>query len=183
MRGGFPWSRSNTARTPAQILSCPAPRSRQRAGLGESRPAFAPVRAPNWVSSYRWMPTDIESWFDGYLEAFGAYAPGDTDDPKTLLGFYNVPLLLTTDDGLLVLATENDVTRAIRQQVEAMRAASYERSDVLESDVTVLNRASILYHGDFSRRRRDGSEIQRLQVTYLVAQASAGPRIAALAVH
>jgi hypothetical protein len=127
--------------------------------------------------------TDIGSWFEGYLEAFGAYARGDTDDPNALLSFYNVPLLLTTDDGLLVLTTEDDVTGAIRQQVEGMRAASYDRSDVLESDVTVLNRASILYRGDFSRRRRDGSEIQRLQVTYLVAQASAGPRIAALAVH
>lgn len=127
--------------------------------------------------------TDIGGWFDGYLDVFGAYCRGDTDDPKALLGFYNVPLLLTSDDGFLSLKTEDDVTRAIRQQVEAMRAAGYDRSDALESEVVVLNRASILYRGDFSRRRRDGTEIQRLRATYLVVQGSAGPRIAALAVH
>jgi len=57
--------------------------------------------------------TDIGAWFDAYLEAFGACGRGDTDDPKALLGLYNVPLLLTSDDGSLALTTEDDVTRAI----------------------------------------------------------------------
>ena len=64
-----------------------------------------------------------------------------------------------------------------------MRAADYHHSDVLGSEVTVLNAMSALYRGAFSRRRADGSEIGRLTVTYLVTDGMVGRRISALALH
>jgi hypothetical protein len=126
---------------------------------------------------------EIGRWFDGYREAFSAYGRGDVDDPRVLLGFYNVPLLLTTDDGFLALTGEDEVTQAVRQLVAEMRAAGYERSVLREPQIAVLNSASILYQGEVSRLRRDGTEIQRARWTYLVVQTLAGPRIAALAMH
>lgn len=64
-----------------------------------------------------------------------------------------------------------------------MRAADYDHTEVLSSEVTVLNSTSALYRGAFSRQRSDGSEISRLTVTYLVTGGPAGRRISALAVH
>ena len=64
-----------------------------------------------------------------------------------------------------------------------MQAANYDRSEVLESRVEILNRVSALYRGHFSRRRSDRSEIGRLRVTYLLTDRGAGRRIAALVVH
>jgi hypothetical protein len=43
-----------------------------------------------------------------------------------------------------------------------MRAAEYDNSDILHSEVVVLNAASALYHGEFRRVRRNGAEINRL---------------------
>lgn len=63
-----------------------------------------------------------------------------------------------------------------------MRAADYHHSDVLGSEITVLDATSALYRGAFSRRRADGSEIGRLTVTYLVTGA-VGRRTSALAVY
>jgi hypothetical protein len=102
---------------------------------------------------------------------------------SVLLQYYGVPLLLSTDQAVLALTTSDEVLRAARQQIEGMRAADYERSDTLESDVVVLNATSSLHTAAFSRRRKDGSEIGRLRATYLITDGASGRRISALVVH
>jgi hypothetical protein len=91
--------------------------------------------------------------------------------------------LLTTDGGLLALTSDDQVVAATQQQVDGMRAAGYDRSEVLDSEVTVLNSTSALYRGAFSRQRSDGGEISRLTMTYLVTDGPVGRRISAMAVH
>jgi uncharacterized NTF2-like protein DUF6841 len=46
-----------------------------------------------------------------------------------------------------------------------------------------LNRTTALHRAYFSRRRRDGEEISRLTVTYLIAGRPDDHRIAALLLH
>jgi len=72
---------------------------------------------------------------------------------------------------------------AAQQQVDAMRAAGYARSQILDSGATVLNSTSALYHQTCSRQGSDGSEISRGTTTYLVTDGPAGRRISILAVH
>jgi hypothetical protein len=126
--------------------------------------------------------SDVRRWFGEYLDAFAACGRGERD-PASLLAYWGVPLLLTTDDGCLALTSDDQVVAAAKQQVEGMRAADYDHSQVLHFEVTVLNAASALYRGTFSRQRRDGGEISRLTATYLVTDGPVGRRIAALAVH
>jgi hypothetical protein len=123
--------------------------------------------------------SDVSRWFGEYLDAFAACGRGERD-AASLLAYYGVPLLLTTDDGCLALTTDDQVVAAAQQQVDGMRAADYDHSEVLFSEVAVLNSTSALYRGSFSRRRRDGGEIGRLTVTYLVTDGSIGRRISAL---
>jgi hypothetical protein len=125
---------------------------------------------------------DVSQWFGEYLSAFAACGRGESDT-ASLLAYYGVPLLLTTDNGFFALTSDDQVIAAVQQQVDGMRAAGYGRSEILGSEVTVLNSASALYHGTFSRRRSDGGEISRLAATYLVTDGPAGRRISVLAVH
>ena len=125
---------------------------------------------------------DVSRWFGEYLDAFAACGRGEKDT-AVLLDYYGVPLLLTTDSGFLVLTSDDQVVAAVQQQVDGMRAADYNRSEILGSEVTVLNSASALYRGTFSRHRSDGSEIGRLTATYLVTDGEVGGRISVLAVH
>jgi len=117
-----------------------------------------------------------------YLKVFEACGRGESD-AGSLLAYYGVPMLVATDDGFIALATEDQVVAAARQQIEGMRAAAYDRSEVLGSEVTVLNATSALYRGEFSRRRADGDEINRLTVTYLLTDGSVGRRISTLVLH
>ena len=54
---------------------------------------------------------------------------------------------------------------------------------LLEEEITVLNAASALYRGTFSRRRADDSEISAITATYFLTDSAVGRRIAAFAVH
>ncbi len=91
--------------------------------------------------------------------------------------------LVTTDDGFSPLTSDGQVVAVMQRQVDGMRAAGYARTEVLDSDVTVLNSSSALYRGTFLRQRFDGGEISRLTATYLVTDGPVGRRISALLVH
>jgi hypothetical protein len=126
--------------------------------------------------------SDVSRWFGEYLDAYAACGRGERDT-ASLLAYYGVPLLVTTDDGFFALTTGDHVVGVVQQQIDGMRAAAYDRTEILGSEVTVLNSASALYRGTFSRQRSDGSEIGRLTMTYLLTDGPAGRRISAFAVH
>ena len=121
-------------------------------------------------------------WFSQYLDAFAACGRGESDT-ASLLGYYAVPLIVTTDNGFSALTSDDQVVAVLQQQVNGMRAAAYDHSEVLDSEVTVLNSTSALYRGTFSRQRSDGREIGRLTATYLVTDGPNGHRISALLVQ
>ena len=125
---------------------------------------------------------DVRNWFSEYLAMFAACGRGD-GDAASLLAYYGVPLLLATDDGFVALPSEDLVIGVAQQQIDGMRAANYDHTDVLDSDVTVVNAASALYRGEFSRVDAGGAEISRLTLSYLVTDGPVGRRISALLVH
>jgi hypothetical protein len=125
---------------------------------------------------------DVSQWFGEYLDAFAACGRGERDT-ASLLAYYGVPLLVTTDEGFFALASDAQVVAVMRQQVDGMRAAGYSRSEALGSEVTVVNSTSALYRGTYSWQQSDGAEIRRVTLTYLVTDGPAGRRISALLVH
>ena len=129
------------------------------------------------------MAAALDAWFEDYLTTFAALGRGDRDDVDALLDFYAVPLLLTTDDAVLVMASESDVITALRRQIDVLREARYGDSERLSSELTRINERTALYDAEFSRRRSDGTEIGRLAAAYLVIEGPAGRRIAALMVR
>ena len=126
--------------------------------------------------------SEVERWFVEYLDTFAACCRGE-GSPGRLLAYYGVPLLLTTDEGLTALTTEDEVVELARRQVGLMQAADYDHTELLEAAVTVLNASSALHRARLVRLRRDGTEIARLGATYLVTASPAGRRISALVLH
>jgi hypothetical protein len=124
----------------------------------------------------------IRAWFDDYNDGFGAAGRGDTDDLAPLLEHYAIPLLITTPDAVISLPTLEHIRGVIGQMVDGMRAVDYQRTDVVEAQTTALNATSVLLTTVLSRVGTDGRELQRLDVTYLVVDEGAGPRIAVMAV-
>jgi hypothetical protein len=128
------------------------------------------------------QPHSLSQWFEDYLDSFAACGRGERET-ESLVEFYGVPLMLSTDAGYSGLITQGQVVTAIQQQIDGLRAAAYSRSEILDSHVNVLNPTFAVYEGTFSRRRTDGSEIGRPTITYILTDGVLGRRISAIAIH
>jgi hypothetical protein len=126
---------------------------------------------------------DVQRWFDSYVADFVALGRGDIEDVHRILLYYGVPMLIGTDAGSTILTDEAQVLAVAQQQIDGMRSAGYDHSDVLVAETSVLNRSCALHHGRFARVRADGTEISQVEATYLIADGGAGRRISALIAH
>ena len=129
------------------------------------------------------MPVDtdvVNRWFREYFDTFDACTRGDRDMSE-LLSHYGVPLILTSDDGVTTLMTDDEAAAVMQSLVDGLRANGYHHTDVLHSEVSLLNSVSALYRGTLSRRNGDGEEFDCPTVTFLVTDDVAGLRIAVLA--
>jgi hypothetical protein len=122
----------------------------------------------------------VSRWFDEYFDAFAACARGERG-MAALLSHYGVPMILTTDEGVVSLMTDDEAAAVMQSQVDGLRAQGYHHTDVLHSEVTVLNSTSALYRASLSRRNGDGGEFDRPTITYLVTDDVARLRIVLLA--
>jgi hypothetical protein len=131
------------------------------------------------------MPVDtdvVNRWFNEYFDTFEACARGDRDMSE-LLSHYGVPLIFTSDDGVTTLMTDDEAAAVMQGMVGGLRANGYHHTDVLQSEVSVLNSVSALYRGALSRRNRDGEEFDCPTVTFVVTDDVAGLRIVLLAIR
>jgi hypothetical protein len=126
---------------------------------------------------------DTREWFEEYVRVFEACGRGASADISRLIDYYAVPLLLTTEAAAVALMTEQEVLATVHDQISGMRAAGYHRSEKLDSETRSINATTALHTAEYSRRRADGSEIERLRATYLIIDSRRGRRISALAVH
>jgi len=131
------------------------------------------------------MPVDtdvVNRWFNEYFRTFEACARGERDMSE-LLSRYGVPMVLTTDAGVTTLMTDDEAAAVMQSLVDGLRANGYHHTEVLHSEVSVLNSVSALYRGTLSRCNADGEEFDCPTVTFLVTDDVAGLRIVVLAVH
>ncbi len=118
----------------------------------------------------------VREWFGAYLSDFIALGRGDTDDIRRLLLHYAVPFLISTDAGTTALTDEAQVLAMARHQVDGMRVSGYDRTEELDAETIVLNDSCAGHRARFARLGADGSEISRLQVSYLITDRPEGRR-------
>src|SRR5690242_3954902 len=97
---------------------------------------------------------DVRTWFEEYLGVFAACGRGDNDELRTLLAYYGVPLLPSTDDAAVALKSDDELLNALRRQMDGMRADGYDRSEMLSSDFAPINRTSVGVDAAPRRRHR-----------------------------
>jgi hypothetical protein len=115
-------------------------------------------------------------FFDEYIETFYRCEAG-LEDFRAMLSFYFVPFSFSSAQGFTFLPDEAAVLAFVGQMVERLRAAGFATAETLHREFVTLNRVSshCIYY--FLRKRGDGSELERMTVTYLLAETNAGVRI------
>lgn len=129
------------------------------------------------------MDADTVSRFlDEYLEAFASCVLGQ-QEIDTLLHYYGVPLIITSDDGVIALVTHSEVATVMQGQVDGLRALRYRGTRVIQSEVIGLNATSAIYRASLSRYDDKSDEIDSPTITYVVTGADDDLRISVLAAH
>ena len=129
------------------------------------------------------MPLDadvVRRWFDEYLETFAACARGE-QEMATLLAHYGVPLIITSDDGVIEVMTDDEAAAIMQSMVDGLRGLGYHHTEVLHPEVIMLNEMSAIYRAAMSRRNHDNGEIGCPTITYLITDDVGGFRIKVLA--
>jgi hypothetical protein len=124
----------------------------------------------------------VSRWIEAYFGVFAQCVRGEAD-MAVLLGHFGVPMIVTSDEGVVTLMTDDEAAAMMQSQVDGLRGLGFDHTEVLNSEVTVLNAASALYRGTLLRRNRDGDQIDCPTITYLVTDDIAEPRIVLLAAH
>ena len=126
--------------------------------------------------------SEIRDFFQGYLDAF-ASTVNDAAESGGMLNFCAVPLIVAGDEEAQVLTSEEDVLALMQRAAAGLQSDRFSHSELLDSHLIEVNRSTVLFRGEFSRRRTDGTEIQRIGASYLIARSVQGLRIFALAPH
>lgn len=128
--------------------------------------------------------SEVQTWFASYVAEFTALGRGDTQDLGRLLDYYAAPLWFSADAGSVALTTETQIRAAVQRQIGDLRVAGYDRSQELAAgEPSILNGSCAVYTTAFSRHRADGSEINRVKVTYLITEGASGHRFSAIVIH
>ena len=131
------------------------------------------------------MPVDaktVSRFLAEYFEAFAACVRGEREI-AALLVCYAVPLVITSDDGVIGLTTDSEVATVIQGQVDGLRALRYRGTTVLQSEVIGLNATSAIYRASLSRYDDKSDEIDSPTITYVVTGADDDLRISMLVAH
>ncbi|MFE9251245.1 hypothetical protein [Streptomyces sp. NPDC007088] len=123
-------------------------------------------------------------WFsDEYMPAF-IEAVGGGSDPAFISGFWGSPLWVGNDLGPVTLAeTDEDVVRAFTAMTARLHAAGYADSVVLDRRAVIFNKDGAAIDSLWSRRRADGSEIERTAVHFALARRADGIRVVTFETH
>jgi hypothetical protein len=129
------------------------------------------------------MDTDrAADYFDQYIKTFYRCVAG-AEDFRAMLSFYRVPFSFTSNHGFSWLPGEQDVLAFVGHMIERLRADGYASTETLKQEFLQLNKFSAQCAYSFVRRRGDGSELERMTVRYLIAQAPEGTRIITFAAN
>ena len=137
-------------------------------------------RSPELEEAY----AEFSSWFeDRYMPAF-IHGVGGGGDPRFISEYWGSPLWVGNDLGPTTLAeTEQDVARAFAAMTDRLHADGYSDSVVLDRRTVVFNRDGAAIDSLWSRRRGDGSEIERVAVHFVVVRRLDGIRVVAFETH
>jgi hypothetical protein len=122
---------------------------------------------------------DVTSWlFDDYLPTWVGVAAGTiARGPEFILDYWGTPLHFSTDQGGQWFLDGSAVVRFLEDIQSRLQAQGYSYTDVPDYKVSVYNKAGAAIDVIWSRRRTDGTEIERVAVHFEVSRGQAGWRI------
>jgi hypothetical protein len=96
------------------------------------------------------------------------YAEGFAGDPDATIEFYALPMIYVGPDAVSVIGSREEAVAFVEGILERLRPTGFSRTTVERCFVKLLHRSVALCGVDGTRRRADGSPIERIGATYVL---------------
>ncbi|MGH7563032.1 MAG: DUF6841 family protein [Gemmatimonadota bacterium] len=126
------------------------------------------------------IPDDRESIL-GVLK--GVEAAFSELDLLRWLSHFHSSYLLMSPEGVIAPSSETEAATLLRPLTEELRARGYARSELNRATVKLLSTTTALAAVEWSRRKADGEEIERLAAIYAFFKGGNGWKIVMVTVH
>lgn len=94
--------------------------------------------------------------------------------------FFSLPCMFISPQGTRAVANREDLVRVLDSVIAPLRAKDYQRSEFLESQLTIVTANAVLVRGVAARYRKSGEELERVPISYLMHQTGAAWKISVL---
>ena len=111
---------------------------------------------------------------------YGAFS---TLEVQAVLPYFHEPSLLISPQGVFSTPTHAAVASIFSLVMEGLRAKEFGRSELTVGSVSSLSASETLVTGIAIRYKRDGQELERAGVTYVLHKTDAGWKIAVIVMH
>jgi len=111
------------------------------------------------------------------------YAAFSTLDAQQYLSYFHEPSLLIGPQGVFAATTRALLMTVFAPAVETLRAKGFGRSELSVRDLKSLSATATLVTGVAIRYKIDGTELERVGVTYVLHKTDSGWKIAVLILH
>ncbi len=111
------------------------------------------------------------------------YRAFSTLDAEAILPFFHEPSMLISSRGVIAAPTAAAVAAAFKPTLDSLRAREFGRSELSVGTAKRLSESATLVIGDAIRYKRDGQELERVGLTYVLHKAETGWKIAVIVLH
>lgn len=119
------------------------------------------------------MQSPLEALYD-YYKTFSAL------DLNAIVQHFSEPCISTSSHGVFSADNRRGLANAFGPLVEGLKEKSYERSEFVEAEVITLSETAALVRGVAVRYKLDGSELERVPISYLMHRSAHGWTIATI---
>jgi ketosteroid isomerase-like protein len=104
-------------------------------------------------------------------------------DVQAILPYFHEPSILMSPQGVIAAPTVAVVAAAFKPTMDRLRTREFGRSELSVGDVKPLSASATLVTGVAIRYKRDGLELERVGITYILHKAETGWKIAVIILH
>ena len=119
----------------------------------------------------------IVQTFTSYVEAF------QTLNPQAPLPNCHVPCVFIAPQGVLVMASIDEIEKFFTRVMEGLKARGYARSELTTLEVKQMSGDVALVSVSRARYKIDGQELQRVGETYTLRNTGQGWKIVVAMIH
>jgi hypothetical protein len=111
------------------------------------------------------------------------YTAFSTLDVQAILPYFNEPSLLISSRGVIAAPTVAVVAAAFKPTMEGLRNRDFSRSELSVGEIKSLSASTTLVTGVAIRYQRNGQELERVGITYVLHKVETGSKIVVIILH